>query len=236
MQRPVVFVLLALIGVLCGMPLCAQAEPAAFTYLQAQTLPPQLLPPPPQEGDAEWHRQVTQVIAAQRHTLVADIAAMRDEQRMRLDLLTSVMGENFTRDRLPKTFALLDHAYGDAVRVSEADKQFWHTRRPYLTDAHVKLRVDPIDASPAYPSGHTSESRVLAEILGLLAPDKLPALRARADAIAWHRVEAGVHYPTDVEAGKELAMLIVGALLGNEDFQDDLAEAKKEEQGTGKSE
>ena len=90
------------------------------------------------------------------------------------------------------------------------------------------MYVNPIDASPAYPSGHSTSSRVLAEILGMLAPDKLSALRARADAVAHHRIQAGVHYPVDVEGGRMLAMLIVGYLTANEDFQDDLAAAKKE--------
>jgi hypothetical protein len=41
--------------------------------------------------------------------------------------------------------------------------------------------------------------------LGLLFPEKLEALRERAQAIALHRIEAGVHYPVDVEGGQNLA-------------------------------
>jgi acid phosphatase (class A) len=59
----------------------------------------------------------------------------------------------------------------------------------------------------------------------------LADLRARADVIAQHRIEAGVHYPNDVEGGRLLAMLIVGALSENEDFQDDVENAKKEMAG-----
>ena len=59
----------------------------------------------------------------------------------------------------------------------------------------------PLNNSPAYPSGHTTDTCVLAEILVLLLPEKMSALRARADEIAWHRVEAGVHYPVDLEGG-----------------------------------
>lgn len=88
--------------------------------------------------------------------------------------------------------------------------------------------VDRIDASPAYPSGHTSSSRVAAEVLGLLFPDRLAALRAKADSIAAHRIQAGVHYPVDIESGRLLAMLVLGALLKSDAFQSDLAAAREE--------
>jgi acid phosphatase (class A) len=209
-------------------PVPVYAYDSAPSYIEPPSLPPELLPPPPAEGSKAWRAQIAGVLQAQKHLSAADIAAMRDEQHLRLELMTSVLGANFTRENLPKTFAMLDRVLASAGQVTEADKKFWHTRRPYLTDKRVTLYIDPIDSSPAYPSGHTSEARVLAEILGMLRPAHLADLRARADAIAARRIEAGVHYPGDVEGGRALAMLVVGALLENDDFQDDLAAARKE--------
>ena len=204
---------------------------AAEVYVQAETLPPQLLPSPPAEGSAVWKQQIAQVLQAQKHLSVSEIDAMRNEQRVRVEMMTSVLGASFTRANLPETFAFLDHVLGDAEQISSQDKKFFHTRRPYLTDVHVRLYVDAIDSSPAYPSGHTTDTRVLAEVLALLLPEKADIVSARADAIAWHRVEAGVHYPVDLEAGRSLAMLIMGAMLANQDFQDDLTAAKNEISG-----
>lgn len=200
-------------------------------YIEAESLSPQLLPPPPAEKSAVWRKQINGVLAAQKNISTANLGVIKDEQHMRLDLMTPIMGDDFTREHLPKTFAFLDRVLLDASHVTETDKQFWHTRRPYLADKRVKLYVDPIDASPAYPSGHTSETRVLAEVLGMLKPEKLGELRAHAEAIAEHRVEAGVHYPNDLEGGRLLAMLIVGSLVARDDFQDDLAGARKEMAG-----
>lgn len=213
-------------GAVCAITADLQAE--AYTYIAPQTLPPQLLPPPPEEGTESWRREIDGVLAAQKNISATDLAALRDEQYMRLELMTSVIGPDFTAQRFPKCFDLINRAMRDSGAITEADKQFWHTRRPYLADSHVQLLVKPLDKSPAYPSGHTSGTRVLAEILGLLYPQKLDALRSRAAAIAWHRVEAGVHYPVDVRGGDELAMLIVGALLNNADFQSDLDAAREE--------
>ena len=223
-NRLFVFVLLCLCSLVA--PVTASASEA--NYVQAQFLPPQLLPPPPAEGSAAWRSQIALVIQAQHKISLDDLAAMRAEQNLRVETITDTLGPSFNRQHLPKTFALLDRVMQDTGTISEADKKFWHTRRPYLTNARVKLYVDPIDASPAYPSGHTSGPRVLAEVLGMLEPEQLAALRARADAIARHRVEAGVHYPVDLEGGRLLAMLVIGALTANADFQDDLQAAREE--------
>lgn len=209
-------------------PTVVSAFDVTQAYVQPKALSPLFLPPPPVEGSAAWRKQVDEVIRAQRNLSPADVQAARDEQKVRVEMLTSVLGDKFKRERLPKTFAFLDHVLTSASQVSEADKKYWHTRRPYLTDPQVKLYVDPIDASPAYPSGHTASARVLAEVLGMLLPEKLSALRARADLIALHRVQAGVHYPVDLEGGRALALLIIGAMASSDYFQDDLAIAKKE--------
>ena len=206
-------------------PMAAEAHESC-AYVCPTTLPPTLLPPPLIGHDAE--RDLQAVIRAQHHLTPQDIVAMRDEQKMRLDIVTRVIGADFTRVHYPKTFELLDHVMADTQALSHADKNYWHTKRPYLISAKVKLMVDPIDSNPAYPSGHTSGSFVLAEVLGLLFPDKLADLRSRADAIAQHRIEAGVHFPSDVAAGKELGALMLGALLSNDNFQSDLDDAKEE--------
>lgn len=222
--RRVLFLLL----IAAGASLCPSLAFAATHYVAGAELPPQFLPPPPAEGSAAWKQNIDGVLAAQKHISRADIAAMRDEQHMRIGLVADVLGPGFTRAAYPHTFELLDGVLEDSEAIADADKRYWHTRRPYLTDARVKLMVDPIDQSPAFPSGHTAGSRVLAEVLGMIDPDRLADLRAKADSIAYHRIEAGVHYPGDVEGGHLLAMLIVGALANSDAFQSDLAAAREE--------
>lgn len=221
------FVLLAVVG--CGLlPATLLAANYESHYVVSAELSPLLLPPPPAEGSPAWKKNVEGVLAAQRHISKIDRAAMRDEQHMRLDLMTGVLGQDFTPAKYPRSFALLENVFEDSETITGVDKKYWHTRRPYLTDKRVRLMVDPIDQNPAYPSGHTSASRVVAEILGLLFPDRLAALRTRAESIAQHRIEAGVHYPGDVEGGRLLAMLITGALIKSDDFNNDLADAREE--------
>ena len=59
--------------------------------------------------------------------------------------------------------------------------------------------------TPAYPSGHTTQSRVLAHWLSDKMPEHRRKFMALAEEIGLSRIEGGVHYPTDHEAGKQLA-------------------------------
>lgn len=209
--------------------LCAHpAAAATLYYMEEASLPPVLLAPPPAEHSPAWKKEISEVRKAQHHLKKSEVAAMRNEQRVRVELMTGVIGPDFTAQNFPNTFLLLNHVLSDAEAVTAADKAYWNTRRPYIADPRVKLLVNGVDASPAYPSGHTTDSRVMAEVLGLLYPAKRAALRARAEEIAWRRVEAGVHYPVDLEGGRTLAMLIMGAFLQSDDFNDDLAAAQLE--------
>jgi len=208
-------------------PQASWAAGVKRAWFEPQSLSPRLLPPPPAEGSEAWNAQIELVVAAQSSLSPSEIWQIRNEQKFRVGLMTDTLGRSFDRERLPKTCELLDRIERTSEEVVDAAKKYWHTRRPYLADPRVKLLVDST-TSDAYPSGHTSEARVLAEVLGLLFPDKLPVLRARAEDIARHRVEAGVHYPVDLEGGRLLAMLEVGALTASSDFQVDLSAAREE--------
>ena len=200
-------------------------------YVIPDSLPATLLVPPPAEGTPAWQRDMHAVEEMQKHASSVDKRLMVEEQHVHVDQMARVMGDGFTREKLPHTFALLDRVVTDTSMVVDADKKFWHTRRPYLADKQVTLLIDPIDKSPAYPSGHTCISRVMAEVLGMLYPSRVTMLRAWADAVATHRIQAGVHSPSDIEGGRSLAMLVVGALSQSKDFAADLAAAKKETAG-----
>ena len=197
-------------------------------YLQEGSLPPDLLVPPPQEGSEPWKLDMLSVESAQERIKPQDMDALKEEQHLRIELMTRLLGDGVTREKMPALFVLLDNVMADAGRVVDADKKFWHTRRPYLADKDVKLLVDPIDENPAYPSGHTCTTRVLAEVLGMIYPNRRADLRRRADDVAWHRVQAGVHSPTDLAGGKALAMLILGGFMQSEAFQKDLTAARLE--------
>ena len=62
--------------------------------------------------------------------------------------------------------------------------------------------------TPSYPSGHAIQSYVVANILSELNPKFRRLLENIADRIAHTRIQAGVHYPSDIVIGKEIANMI----------------------------
>src|ERR1700744_1409807 len=89
-------------GVMLGMASHAHAADEPFAYVAPDSLPPQLLTPPPQEGTPAWRREIAGVLAAQEDISKADRAALRDEQHLHISHLTSVIGPDFTPQRYPK--------------------------------------------------------------------------------------------------------------------------------------
>ncbi|MBI1274321.1 MAG: phosphatase PAP2 family protein [Alphaproteobacteria bacterium] len=206
------------------------AGPKAKGYIQLSTphaVLPDMLTPPPAENSAAWEEQVARVLDAQDDASEADKIAAREEQRVEPEMVSAILGPGFTRAALPRTFRLLDRAGADIYRITERAKVYWGTRRPFVADSRVKLMIDSI-ANKSYPSGHTSISRVWAEILAGLLPARKKELLARADAIAWHRVQAGVHYPADLAGGRQTALYTINALRQDKHFMQDFAAAQAE--------
>jgi acid phosphatase (class A) len=100
----------------------------------------------------------------------------------------------------------------DRCRDHHRQRQGFYKRpRPYVTDP--SLANGKLEKSFSYPSGHSTESMVLALVLADLLPDKHDAIIAEARSIGWHRVEIARHYPTDIYAGRVLAQAIVKQMV-----------------------
>jgi len=135
---------------------------------------------------------------------------------------TAAVGDFFTAANLPKTTAYFEKVQTDA----EAGKDYFHRPRPFVTDP--SLANGKLEKSFSYPSGHSTESMVLALVLADLFPGKHDAIIAKARSIGWLRVEIARHYPTDIYAGRVLAQAIVRQMKKNNAFQKDFAEVKAE--------
>ena len=205
------------------LPLHAFAKP----YFAAASLPPTLLPAPLPEHSAPWEEEVKSILALQKKAYPAEVKQAEEERNMKAEFLFAGNKEAPTRAANPRLFALLDRVGDTSYGVTDAAKEYFHTKRPYLADPRIKALVQAHD-NPSYPSGHTSGSYVWAYTLGLLMPQESQNYLQRAEEIAQHRVLVGMHYPQDVEAGKKLALLIMGALTQNPEFQRDMAAAKAE--------
>lgn len=86
----------------------------------------------------------------------------------------------------------------------------YHFMRPRPYEAGPGLGIDfpkgpsAFSKSPSFPSGHAAISHLLATALGRIYPDYKTELEHVANTVDRTRLDLGVHYPTDLEAGRRL--------------------------------
>jgi acid phosphatase (class A) len=96
-------------------------------------------------------------------------------------------------------------------------KKLYNRPRPY--DSHPELKpCIPKETSMAYPSGHTTLGRALGRVLSEIYPERAALFMKRADEISENRMIGGVHYPTDVVAGKILGDEIADVVIKSKFF------------------
>ena len=203
-------------------------QAAEYYYLNSGSVEwKKILPPPPTPNSAEELSELATLRATRETRTAADVERANSESKLTVAAVRDTFGEWFTEEKLPKLFALAKKVEKDELHFSTASKNFFHRLRPVLTDKTLATPADTPKAN-SYPSGHSSRGYTLAVVLSELVPDKKEAVLERGREIGWHRVIAGVHYPSDVAAGRVLGQAVAQALLASEKFQTDLAEAKAE--------
>lgn len=185
-----------------------------------------LLAPPPEPGSAEQAADLASVRAVYRAAGSNDLAAAYAEKRISVFTFAGDVGVYFQSNNLPKTAAFFVKIHHDAEIVTDLGKDYFHRPRPFLMDTNLANGV--MEKSFSYPSGHATESMVLALVLAELVPAKHDVLLAHARQIGWHRVQIARHHPTDIYAGRVLAQAIVRELQRSAAFRKDFAEAKSE--------
>jgi acid phosphatase (class A) len=203
-------------------------------YFDARSLYTLVLPPPPLPDSATDRDDVAAVMLRQQVDAARRQAAELDGKLL-YDRFADVFGQPVRRDVAPALVQLLNRAVRQVSGPAFAAKDVFRRLRPYqrLQLSHVcgKTEVKPDPDSlkrTSYPSGHTAYGWTTALVLARVAPDKAQALLQRAVEYADSRVICGMHFPSDVEAGRQLATAVVAHLDNLPEFQRDLEAARAE--------
>ena len=136
----------------------------------------------------------------------------------------------------PALVKLLDRAIVDVDATADVAKDFFNRPRPFqrlqlqrVCDkaAPPKPEEHPMRGS-SYPSGHSTRGWTVALILARVAPDRAEVVLKRAEDYMESRLICGMHFPSDVEAGHDVAIAVVSHLDASPEFQTDLERARKE--------
>jgi acid phosphatase (class A) len=201
-------------------------QPSIFTDEQLAGI---TLPPPPANDSEQTAEELKELHAKE---------ALRTPEKMQeilaedTSLQKSVFGtttlETYINPRIrPHTSELVDFVFAKTAPVIMMQKLKYDRVRASYLDPTLTTAID-VPRHPSYPSGHSTHMHELAAILSRLDPDHTALYFDSAERIAINREIAGVHYPSDTEGGRLLAIQIVDLLFQNQEFLDLYAKAQSE--------
>jgi acid phosphatase (class A) len=206
-------------------------------YLPASVLPNSLtlLPPPPAPKSVAFAADQAAYRAAR---------TLRDTPRWALaiqdanldfpaapEAFSCALDAPITPDATPQLYTLLHRSFADAGLATNAAKNHYQRTRPFVVNRKTSCtpQDEPrLSKNGSYPSGHTTIGWTWALLLTELMPDRTDPLLARGYAFGQSRVICGIHWQSDVTAGRVVAAGVVARLHADPTFQAQLAAAKTE--------
>ena len=214
------------LGVLCAFLTAASISGPVLISEDAVNVV-QLLPAPPTFGSEESQAEVNLMLQLQATRTKVDKHRISDEDGMSVFVFADVLGPWFNAHNCPKTADLFDQVESDSVYFAAVGKEHWQRPRPYTSVAALNPK-GKMEKSYSYPSSHSTRGTVYAELLADIFPEKRQAILERGRQLGWDRVIAGVHYPSDVAAGRVLGQALAQAFEKSPEYQSRLAAVKAE--------
>lgn len=127
--------------------------------------------------------------------------------------------KKFCKNRLNQDYdEEIDGLIQDLAVLITKLKFAYQRPRPFQLAQYYKARLFPVISvaaiSPAYPSGHTTEARVMAEFIGSRHPEQYNFLIQLSDDIAQSRLFLGLHYASD----NDFALMVAKAVYTSKEF------------------
>jgi acid phosphatase (class A) len=196
------------------------AEDAAFIELFAA---------PPAPDSAQARRELDDLLALQQARSAADVAAARADRKTELHRFYGALGLDAENPPdLPQLERLAERVEDDVrIHVRQVKDRF-RRLRPYEIEPRLEPCIDDVRGDLSYPSGHAAYAWSMAYLLGMMVPERKQALEARAAEFARQRMICGVHFPSDLAAGKQAAGWLLEEMRLHWEFSSEGATAAAE--------
>ncbi len=193
-------------------------------YLDQKEYPDSLalLPPPPAEGsaalaaDREAFQQLTALQGGPRGALARQDANLNFPEAA--STYACVLGVTISEQTTPHLYTLLRRSATDAgLATYKAKKQYQRTRPFVVFNAGICTpeEADHLRKDGAYPSGHAALGWAWALQLAEVAPERADQVLQRGRAFAQSRGVCGVHWKSDIDAGRAVGAAAVARLHAN---------------------
>ena len=151
--------------------------------------------------------EISQEMTKLQHQKVVELSVKFDED------LRGMMVETAHKCGVDNPTKFVQELMDDIDSIIMKLKFFYNRIRPFQLANVYGYALNPMPTvssqSPSYPSGHTIQSRVFADILSFKYPDQHDMLDKFADKCSKSRIILGVHFPSDEVFGLQVATGIV---------------------------
>ncbi len=113
-----------------------------------------------------------------------------------------------------RVYAYVALAMYDSTIATWESKYHFQRRRPTEVRHNLPATVAVPD-SPSYPSEHASTAWAAATVLAYFFPGEATTFEALAKEDGWSRVLAGVQYPSDYYAGRDLGIAVAQEVIAH---------------------
>jgi acid phosphatase (class A) len=226
-------------------------------YIAPGTIDPiGLLPPPPAPDSEEQKDDLAAVLAAQK-ARTPELVKRALDDKVNIFGFASVLGPKFTAANVPVAAAFLRKVDRETGAEVNLVKDCWERPRPFVVSTEVHppgtmahdMAMTPEAAakniaprgegsvckplekpavSYSYPSGNSNFGTATAIVLAAMVPEKRAEIFARGWEFGQNRLIAGVHFPSDIEAGRVSATAMVALMMQNPAFKADFTAARTE--------
>jgi len=170
------------------------------------------LPPPPANSSLDTAKELLSVQGAsyiREGAIEKSIKKHDKDPAFSVKMYMSIFGLEYDQKYINR---VLDES---SVIISGLKNKF-NRPRPQQLCSYFGMEVDVFKSAtaktPSYPSGHTTQARLIAEIYSAKYPEHRSNLVKAAEECGQGRIMAGLHFPKDHVVGRYLAKRLFKAL------------------------
>ena len=176
--------------------------------------------PPGASDSPQTRAELDELLALQATRTAAALEAARADRKKDIRQFYGALGIDPASDpSLGPLRDFMDQVESDVGIYVRAAKLRFARSRPYVIESRLKPCTGDLADHQSYPSGHSSYGYVAALVLADMVPERRQALLARADEFAHQRMVCGVHFASDVAAGRVAAEWLVAAFAKNDGYR-----------------
>lgn len=177
-----------------------------------------LLPPPPAIGSLAHKRDLLELEKLQAQRTKARVAQAVADQEETIWRFLEGMDKPIDKTKIPQASKLFRTVYETIRSITTPAKDHFKRVRPPYVDAKLKPVVK-LTKSYSHPSTHATYGTTVSLIVAEMVPEWRTKILEHGRDFGVSRMVGGVHYPTDVEAGRLAGTLIANALFHNAAFK-----------------